>query len=355
MPQPLPPPDGSSDSSSAGSPPGVSVVVPVLNEEAHLRGAVRRLLGQTYAGPLEVVLALGPSTDATDTVAAELAASDARVRLVANPSGRTPTGLNAAIAAARHDIVVRVDGHAFVPDDYVAAAVDVLDRTGADNVGGIMAATGEAPFERAVASAMTSRLGVGAASFHVGGEEGPALTVYLGAFRRSALERVGGYDESMVRAQDWEMNRRIRETGGLVWFTPRMTVTYRPRPDVRSLARQYFDYGRWRREIVRRHPETLSARYLAAPVAVLCVAIGTAAGLLALRGPGWLAIGWLAPLGYLALVGGGSVVVGRGLPRRSRLLLPLVLATMHGSWGTGFLTSPRGLAVASDQARSDAT
>jgi succinoglycan biosynthesis protein ExoA len=140
-----------------------------------------------------------------------------------------------------------------------------------------------------------------------------------------------------------------------VWFTPRMTVTYRPRPDVRSLARQYFDYGRWRREIVRRHPETLSARYLAAPLAVLGVAIGTAAGLLAVRGPGWLAIGWLAPLGYLALVVGGSVVVGRGLPWRSRLLLPLVLATMHGSWGTGFLTSPRGLAAASGQARSDAT
>ena len=114
-----------------------------------------------------------------------------------------------------------VDGHALVPDDYVAVAVDVLERTGADNVGGMMAAEGTTPFERAVAAAMTSRLGVGSASFHVGGEEGEALTVYLGAFRRSALERVGGYDESMVRAQDWEMNHRIRESGGLIWFTPR--------------------------------------------------------------------------------------------------------------------------------------
>ncbi|HSN06976.1 MAG TPA: glycosyltransferase family 2 protein [Candidatus Angelobacter sp.] len=345
----------SQDGVPPASPPGVSVVVPVLNEESHLRAAVENLLAQTYAGPMEVVLALGPSTDGTDRVAAALASSDPRVRLVPNPSGRTPTGLNAAVAAATHDIVVRVDGHAFVPDGYVAAAVDVLERTGADNVGGIMAAQGVTIFEQAVARAMTSRLGVGGASFHVGGAEGPALTVYLGAFRRAALERVGGYDESMVRAQDWEMNRRIRETGGLVWFTPRMTVTYRPRPRPRALARQYFEYGRWRREIARRHPETLSARYLAAPVAVLGVVVGTLLGLLSLGGPAWLALGWLAPVGYLALVVGGSVVVGRGLPSRSWLLLPLVLATMHGSWGMGFLTSPRGLSDGAGQAPSVAT
>jgi hypothetical protein len=188
---------------------------------------------------------------------------------------------------------------------------------------------------------MTSRLGVGAASFHVGGEEGPALTVYLGAFRRSALGRVGGYDDSMVRAQDWEMNRRIRETGGVVWFTPGMRVTYRPRSTVRALGTQYFEYGRWRREIVRRHPETVSARYLAAPVAVLGLVLGTLLGLLSLGGSPWLAAGWLAPVGYAVLLVGGSLVVGRGLPLRSWLALPVVFATMHLAWGTGFLTSPR--------------
>ena len=121
-----------------------------------------------------------------------------------------------------------------------------------------MAAEGTTDFERGVARAMTSRFGVGGASFHVGGEPGPALTVYLGCFRRSALERVGGYDETMLRAQDWEMNLRIRETGGVVWFTPDMRVTYRPRPNLKALARQYHDYGRWRREVARRHPDTVS-------------------------------------------------------------------------------------------------
>lgn len=339
MTEPTTTPDAAPDTPS-GSAPGVSVVVPVLNEERHLETAVHRLLAQRYDGLMEVVLALGPSADRTDEIAAGLAAADPRVRLVANPTGRTPAGLNAAIGAASHDIIVRVDGHALVPDDYVAVAVETLLRTGADNVGGIMAAEGETPFEHAVAVAMTSRLGVGAASFHVGGEEGPAPTVYLGVFRRSALERVGGYDESMVRAQDWEMNHRIIESGGLVWFTPAMRVTYRPRPTVKALAKQYFEYGRWRREVVRTHPDTVSARYLAAPVAVAGVAAGTALGLVGLVGPSWLKAGWIAPVGYAALVGVGGLVIGRGIDWPARVRVPVVLATMHMSWGAGFLTSP---------------
>ena len=319
-----------------GDDPGVSIVVPVLNEERHLADAVTQLVAQRYAGPLEVVLALGPSTDRTDEIAESLAAADARVRLVRNPTGRTPAGLNAAIAAATHDVVVRVDGHALVPDDYVAVAVETLLRTGADNVGGIMAAEGETPFEQAVACAMTSKLGVGAASFHVGGEEGPAPTVYLGAFRRDALERVGGYDETMARAQDWEMNHRIRQTGGLVWFTPRMRVTYRPRPTVATLARQYFDYGRWRRVVVRRNPGTVSARYLAAPVAVTGVAAGL---LLAPRWPWALVL----PAGYAGAVLAGTALTAGGLPARGKAALPLVYATMHMCWGAGFLTSPPSL------------
>ena len=328
---------------SPGVSPAVSVVIPVLDEERHLAEAVARILGQRYPGSLEVMLALGPSSDRTDEVAARLAAADARVRFVPNPTGRTPAGLNAAIAAASHEIIVRVDGHALIPEDYVAIAVETLVRTGADNVGGVMAAEGVSVFECVVARAMISRLGVGAASFHTGGQEGPASTVYLGAFRRSALERVGGYDVTFLRAQDWEMNHRIRETGGLVWFNPAMRVTYRPRPSVGALARQYFGYGRWRREVMRRHPETVSPRYLAPPIAVAGVLSGILAGLVGVAGPIWLRLGWAAPLGYGALILLGSAVAGRGLRVGPWLRLPLVFATMHGAWGVGFLTSPRGL------------
>jgi glycosyltransferase involved in cell wall biosynthesis len=330
-----------------GSTPPVTVIMPILNEERHLVDSVNRILTQEYAGRLDVVLAVGPSTDRTREVAEELERASDRVTVVDNPTGRTPAGLNAAIAAATGEVIVRVDGHAMIPSDYVAIAVETLERTGADNVGGIMAAEGETDFGVAVARAMTSKFGVGGASFHVGGGEGPALTVYLGTFRRSALDRVGGYDETMVRAQDWEMNLRIRETGGLIWFTPAMLVTYRPRTTVGALARQYFDYGRWRREVVRRHPDTLSLRYLAAPVAVAGIAIGILAFLLGLIiGQSWLILlGLIPPVGYVLANLVASIVSAFGAPRpalRSALWLPLVFGTMHLSWGTGFLRGGAG-------------
>mgnify|MGYP006270917853 FL=1 len=322
--------------------PSVSVIMTVINEERHLADAVTALLAQDYPGPLDVVVAVGPSHDNTREVADALAAREPRLRVVDNPSGRTPSGLNAAIAASTGEVVVRMDGHAVVDPDYVRIGVRTLQETGADNVGGIMAAQGTTPFEEAVARAMTSRFGVGGASFHVGGEAGPALTVYLGCFRRSALERVGGYDDAMIRAQDWEMNLRIRESGGLIWFTPQMRVTYRPRPDARALARQYHDYGRWRREVARRHPETLSLRYLAAPAAVAAIGAGVAlaaVGAIA-RQPWLVAAGLLPPVGYAVATLAASVSSARTTPALksgAAARLPLVYATMHGSWGAGFL------------------
>src|SRR5690606_35295431 len=213
--------------------PAVSVIMPILNEERYLADAVARVLEQDYPGELELVLALGPSSDRTDEIARQIAAGDSRVRLVDNPAGRTPNALNVAIKASRHGIVVRVDGHGLLSDGYIRRAVGVLEETGAANVGGIMHADGETDFEHAVARAMTSPFGIGGAAFHVGGDEGPADTVYLGTFRREVLDRLGGYDEHFVRAQDWELNYRIRKAGETVWFTPDLRVTYRPRSNLR--------------------------------------------------------------------------------------------------------------------------
>ncbi|WP_405152240.1 glycosyltransferase family 2 protein [Sphaerisporangium sp. NBC_01403] len=317
--------------------PPISVVMPVLNEERHLREAVRQVLAQRYDGPIEVVLAIGPSHDRTQEVADALAAEDPRVTVVPNPTGRTPNALNAAIGASRNGIIARVDGHAMLPEDYLQVAVDTLERTGADNVGGIMAAEGVTPFEQAVACAMTSKIGVGNARFHTGGQPGPADTVYLGVFRREALERVGGYDEHFQRAQDWEMNHRIRETGGLVWFQPRMRVSYRPRPTVKALAKQYFHYGRWRRVVARTHEGTINLRYLAPPLAVLAMLLGLVVS-------PFFPLGLLVPGAYILAILAGSVLTGRGLSAAALLRLPVVYATMHISWGWGFLTSPPRLA-----------
>ncbi|MFC0549691.1 glycosyltransferase family 2 protein [Planotetraspora thailandica] len=316
--------------------PPISVIMPVLNEERHLREAVMQVLDQKYGGPIEVVISVGPSKDRTQEVAEAIAAEDPRVVVVANPTGRTPNALNAAVAASSNPIIARVDGHAMLPSDYLQTAVETLEETGADNVGGIMAAEGVSPFEQAVACAMTSKIGVGNARFHTGGEAGPADTVYLGVFRRSALDRVGGYDEHFQRAQDWEMNHRIRETGGLVWFQPRMRVSYRPRPNVRALAKQYFHYGRWRRVVSRTHQGTINLRYLAPPTAVLGIVLGLVATPFF-----WPAI--LIPVAYVAAILAGSALTGRQLKPAALVRLPLVYATMHLSWGTGFLTSPRRL------------
>src|SRR5690625_2103182 len=285
--------------------------MPVLNEEHHLASAVEHVLEQDYPGELEIALAVGPSQDRTREVADGIASEDPRVTVVENPSGKTPSALNAAIGASSHEIVARIDGHAMMPSDYLRVAVETLEETGADNVGGIMAAEGVTPWEQAVAAAMTSKIGVGNARFHTGGEGGPADTVYLGVFRRSALERVEGYDEAFLRAQDWEMNHRIRQTGGTVWFQPRMRVTYRPRRTVRLLAKQYFHYGRWRRVVARQHKGTINLRYLAPPVAVAGNLAGLAGGFL------WWPL-WLIPAAYAALVTAATLPLGRGLPAASR-------------------------------------
>ena len=306
--------------------------MPVLIEQRHLREAVGRVLEQDLDGALELVLALGPSTDRTDQVAAELAAADPRIRLVPNPTGRTPSGLNAAVAASTHAVIARVDGHAVLPPGYLRKALEVLELTGADNVGGIMDAQGVTDVERAIAAAMRSRLGVGSARFHTGGAAGPAETVYLGVFRRTALARVGGSDEHFARAQDREMNHRIRSTGGTVWFTPELRVTYRPRADLRSLARQYFQYGRWRRVVARQHPGTMSARYLAPPALVGALTVSVALS-------PWLPLALVVPVGYVGALVVGSLTLEPGLPWRSRVTLPAALAVMHLSWGVGFVTS----------------
>ena len=247
--------------------PAVSVVMPVLNEERHLAESVAAVLGQEYPGGFELVLALGPSKDRTDAIARELAADDDRITVVPNPSGQIATAMNAAVKTARHDIITRIDAHSMLPDGYLRTAVRVLMETGAADVGGWMAAAGITPFQQAVAWAMTSPFGMGAAANHTSGDAGPADTVYLGVYQRKAIERVGGYDETMLIAEDWELNYRIRAAGGLIWFTPDLQVTYRPRATLATLAKQQFRYGRWRRVVARRYPETVNSRYLAPAVA----------------------------------------------------------------------------------------
>ena len=318
--------------------PAVSVILPVLNEELHLASAVRSILSQSYQGELQVILALGPSQDKTDEIADKLASSDPRISIVRNPSGRTASGLNLAINKSTNPVIVRVDAHSELQNNYISLAIEVMKSSGAVNVGGIMGAEGTSIFERSVAAAMRSPLGVGASRFHTGGQSGYVDTVYLGVFIRAAVIAVGGFDERFIRAQDWELNYRLRQAGGKIFFDPRLHVTYRPRSTFKALAKQYFEYGRWRRVVSRRHQGTINYRYLEPPLAF----IGTALSIISTLLISPIFITPAAIYGIFLLV--ASIITGKGIVEK--LLLPIVLFTMQMSWGLGFLTSPKTLAPA---------
>lgn len=315
--------------------PVVSVVLPILNEELHLKSAIQSILSQDYLGDFEIVLAVAPSRDKTEELARQLSLEDKRIIVISNPSGRTAAGLNLALAAASGSIIVRVDGHAQIPKDYISVAVQLLAETGAVNVGGVMAAIGISNFEQAVAGAMRSPLGVGASRFHTGGEAGEVDTVYLGVFLKSALIAIGGFDERFTRAQDWELNFRLRSNGGKIYFDPRLQVTYRPRSTVSALAKQYFEYGRWRRVVSRRHKGTINYRYLAPPVAL--------AGFIAslLMGSLLHPIFYTPACIYIFFVASAAISIASTFLQYVYLLT--VIPTMHFAWGAGFITSPKNL------------
>lgn len=316
----------------------ISVILPVLNEEKYLADSVNSILSQEFSGSIEVILAVGPSQDATLQIAQALQAKDSRVVVVDNPTGKTAAGLNRAIAASKYSIIVRVDGHSQLPKNYCELAFNLLSQTGAVNVGGVMAAEGITLFQRSVARAMRSPLGVGASRFHTGGGAGVSDTVYLGCFRKDAILEVGGFDERFTRAQDWELNFRLREKGGLIYFDPRLTVTYRPRSTVKALAKQYFEYGRWRRVVSRRHQGTINYRYLAPPFTLVATTLSLLLG--AIASPLFL----IPALVYSVFILGASLIIGKSAGEV--LCLPTILLTMHISWGLGFLTSPHSLAPA---------
>jgi glycosyltransferase involved in cell wall biosynthesis len=309
--------------------------LPILNEERDLSNCISAILQQDYPSDIEVILALGPSKDKTTQIAEKLSALNSRIKLVSNPTGQTAVGLNLAIKMSSNEIICRIDGHSEISKDYVKTAVEILQKKNAVNVGGLMHADSDSGLQRVVAQAMRSKLGVGPSKFHTGGRAGESDTVYLGTYKKSAVLAAGGFDERYIRAQDWELNYRLRKNGGLIWFDPRLQVTYRPRSTFNKLAKQYFQYGRWRRVISRQHRNTVNFRYLAPPFAVV-------ANTLSIFFTITINPLFIAPfLVYASTLILGSLFIGRKII--DKLLMPFVLITMHFSWGVGFITSPKKL------------
>jgi glycosyltransferase involved in cell wall biosynthesis len=304
--------------------------MPVLNEEGHLEASVESILSQQYPSAMELILALGPSHDMTNDIAAKLAKQDKRVKLLDNPRGLTTVGLNAAIKIAKHDYIIRIDAHSEPAAGYFENGIRILLEQDADEVGGIMDAQGRSAFQKAVAFAYKSRWGIGGASYHVGGQAGEAESAYLGIFKKSALERVGGYDEAIIRGEDWDLAQRIKATGGKVWFSPELRVVYWPRGRFGRLAKQFYSTGVWRGDLSRRDPAAASKRYWVPPILVA----GSIAGLILLAFGFWQGI---LPLALYLLGVAFLAVTAAGLSLKSRISLVVALATMHFSWGWGFV------------------
>ena len=291
--------------------PPVSIVIPARGETVHLPRALESVRAQDYRGAIEVIVADGSETpEMADIVRARFPG----VRIVPNPARHIPAGLNGALGAASHEFVLRCDARCELPPDYVRKAVATLVRTGAAAVGGRQRALGDSPFTRAVALAMSMPLGAGGARYRIGGREGPADTVWPGAYRREALLAAGGFDESLRRNEDYALHWTLRELGHTVWFDPGLHAGYRPREDFRSLARQV------------------------APPALLLGLVASSA--LAAAG---LSAAALVPGAYAAILLAAPVIGARARrDPRAAVLLPAVLATMHLAWAGGFLAPFRG-------------
>lgn len=320
--------------------PAVSYVMPVLNEEGFLERAVDTILGQDYRGEKEIVLALGPSRDASNKIAQRIAERDSRVRLVENPERDIPAGLNVAITASRHPVIIRVDAHSELTPDYTARGVAALRETGAANVGGVMRAAGASPVQQAIARGYNSPFGLGGGAYHGDGEPGPAESAYLGIFRREAIDAVGGYDPDILRGEDWELNLRIRRAGYAVWFEPALGVTYWPRASFGDLAKQFFATGTWRAVLVRRYGGANPWRFFVPGTLVVALAIGIITLLLqvtTLLPWAWWSLLWMPTAAYLLGILFATVRIPDQQGLRDRILTAATLVTMHVCWGTGFV------------------
>jgi glycosyltransferase involved in cell wall biosynthesis len=318
--------------------PFVSVLIPVRNEAPFIEANIAAALAQDYPdGRFEVIVADGASTDGTRAVVESMAAREPRLRLVDNPGRIVSTGLNRALAIARGDVIVRLDGHCEYPPDYVARVVAVRARTGASNAGGVLEPIGSSYVQRAIRAALSSRVGVGGAALRAQSASGDVRevdAVHGGCWEKETLRRAGPFDEAMVRNQDDEMSFRLRRAGGRVVQACDVRVRYVVRDRWRNLFLQFAQYGYWKVRLVKRYPAQASLRH--GMPALLVLALG--AGLLAAPFSAAAAAAWgvLAAL-YLAGIAAASAAVT--LPA-SPALWPgaaLALILIQFGYGLGFL------------------
>ena len=322
--------------------PLVSIIIPCYNEEATVRLLLEALLRQTYPrARMEVVIADGLSSDRTreEVAAFQKEHPDLALLVVDNPLRIIPAGVNAALASATGEIVVRLDGHCVPYPDYVARCVSDLEQGLGDNVGGVweIHPGGNGWIAQAIAVAAGHPLGVGDALYRFATQASEVETVPFGAFRRDLVARIGPFDETLLTNEDYEFNARVRLNGGRIWLDPAIRSVYFARAGLGALARQYWRYGYWKLRMLRRYPATIRWRQALPPVFVLSLLF------LAVLAPWWslarLGLAVEAALYGLALLLAGVQAAVRRKKPALALGLPLGIATMHLAWGSGFIWS----------------
>ncbi|HEX2999458.1 MAG TPA: glycosyltransferase family 2 protein [Armatimonadota bacterium] len=320
---------------TAVSAPVVSIVIPCRNEDCYIEECLRGVLAfDQPPGGFEVIVADGMSDDGTRNIVSRIATVDPRVRLLDNPKRNTPCALNVGIRAARGEIIVRVDAHTEYARDYLCRCVEVLQETGADNVGGPWVAKGKSYLQRAIAAAFASPFAVGGARGHRADFEGPVDTVYLGCWRKSILERIGLFDEELIRNQDDELNFRLQLAGGKIWQSPRIRSWYTPRASLRNLFRQYWQYGYWKVRVMQKHGRPASLRHLVPGCfAGTLLILALTAPFLPIAREGLAALLAL----YLLFLIPASIITAIRTGWSLLLALPAVFSCYHLGYGYGFL------------------
>jgi len=310
--------------------PLVTIAMPCLNEEQFIEGCLASVRQQTYPPDrLEILVADGGSSDGTRAILARLSQEDARLRVIDNPDRIQAAGLNRILQEARGDVVVRMDVHCEYASDYIEKCVSVLERTGADNVGGAPRSRGETPFQRAVCAALRSPLGAGGAPQWNPDNEGFVHSVPFGTLRRDYLRSLGGFDPRAATNEDAELNQRVIARGGRVYLSPEIVFSYYPRASVSGLARQYFRYGYGRARTLVKHRGLLNPR----PALPFLAVVAALAAMTVFRGSG-VATGLAAAYAIVSLVEAFRVGHKEGL--RVTVLTWLVFPTMLFAHGTGF-------------------
>ena len=325
-----------------GMPPTVSIIVPCYNEEKRILSLLNALFSQTYdRSRLDVNIADGNSTDGTlDVIAAfQRDHPELRLQVISNKIGSIPAALNRAIEASNGDVVLRLDAHSAPYPDYVENCILALESGKGENIGGVWEIRPGANtwMARSIAVAAGHPLAVGDAFYRHARQAAYVDTVPFGCFRRELLEKIGKYDESLLANEDYELNARIRNSGGKIWLDPAIRTVYFARSNLQALAVQYFRYGFWKLKMLRRYPTTLRWRQALPPVFTASLAI------LFVLSFAWRVFGWLLLFEFLAyFIILMMVSLKNAVFRKEYFLmigLPLAVAVMHLAWGAGFLWS----------------